>query len=149
MVQELILLSDVEGLGEEGSVVKVHDGYARNYLIPRKLAAAVTAASRKRLEKIRKDREIRLQAEEAAARVLAARIEAASVSLSAKAGEGEKLFGSVTPAHIADALKLQGIEVERHMILMDEPIKELGVFNISVKTHPQVQATLKVWVVEE
>ncbi len=149
MVKELILLSDVDGLGAEGSVVKVHDGYARNYLIPRKLAAAVTAASRKRLEKIQKEREIRRQAEEASARELAARIDAASVSLSAKAGEGEKLFGSITSAHIADALKLQGIEVDRHMILMDEPIKELGVFNIAIKVHPQVQATLKVWIVEE
>lgn len=149
MVKELILLSDVEGLGAEGSVVRVHDGYARNFLIPRKLAAAVTAASRKRLEKIQKEREIRRQAEEASARELAARIDAASVSLSAKAGEGEKLFGSITSAHVADALKLQGIEVERHMILMDEPIKELGVFNIAIKVHPQVQATLKVWVVEE
>ena len=149
MVKELILLSDVEGLGAEGSVVRVHDGYARNFLIPRKLAAAVTAASRKRLEKIQKEREIRRQAEEASARELAARIDAASVSLSAKAGEGEKLVGSITSAHVADALKLQGIEVERHMILMDEPIKELGVFNIAIKVHPQVQATLKVWVVEE
>ena len=149
MAQELILLSDVEGLGTEGSVVKVHEGYARNYLIPRKLAAAVTAASRKRLEKIRKDRDARLQKELDAARELATRIEAASVSLSVKAGEGEKLFGSVTSAHIADALKLHGIELDRHLIELDDSIKELGVYNVAIKVHPQVQATLKVWVVEE
>lgn len=149
MVQELILLADVEGLGTEGSVVKVHDGYARNFLIPQKKAAAVTAASQKKLEKIRKDREIRMQAEINVARELADRIEAASVSLSVKAGEGEKLFGSVTSAHIADALKLQGMEVDRHLIQMDDSIKELGVYNITVKVHSQVQATLKVWVVEE
>lgn len=146
---ELILLSDVDGLGEQGEVLKVAEGYARNFLLPRKLAAPVTEAAKKRIEKLRRERDEREQATLAALRELAGRIEKTSISIATKVGEGEKLFGSITAADIADALKLQGIEVDRRKIDLAEPIRELGVFNMSVKLHRQIEAPLKVWVVEE
>jgi large subunit ribosomal protein L9 len=149
MAMELILLSDVEGLGEQGEVVKVAEGYARNFLLPRKLAAPVTAAAKKRIEKLRREREERERATLATLRELAQRIEQTSVSIAAKVGEGEKLFGSVTSGDIAEALKLQGLEVDRRKIDLAEPLRELGVFTVTIKLHRQVEAPLKVWVVEE
>ncbi len=149
MANELILLSDVEGLGEQGQVVKVSPGYARNFLLPRQLAMPLTNAARKRIEKLRKEREERERAAVAAMHELAQRIEKTSISIAAKVGEGEKLFGSVTTSDIAEALKLQGIEVDRRKIDLPEPLRELGVFTVPIKLHPQVEAPLKVWVVEE
>ncbi len=149
MAKELILLSDVEGLGEQGEVVKVNEGFARNYLLPRKLAEPVTAAAKKRIEKLQRAREERERAAMAAHREMAQRIEQTSVSITAKAGEGEKLFGAITTSDIAEALKLQGLEIDRRKIDLAEPIKELGVFTVTVKLHRQVEAPLKVWVVEE
>ena len=149
MAKELILLSDVEGLGEQGEVVKVNEGFARNYLLPRKLAEPVTAAAKKRIEKLQRAREERERAAMAAHREMAQRIEQTSVSITAKAGEGEKLFGAITTSDIAEALNLQGLEIDRRKIDLAEPIKELGVFTVTVKLHRQVEAPLKVWVVEE
>jgi len=149
MAKELILLSDIEGLGEQGEVVKVSEGFARNFLLPRNMAAPVTAAAKKRIEKLQRDREERERAALTAHRETAQRIEQTSVSIAAKVGEGEKLFGSVTSSDIADALKLQGIEVDRRKIDLAEPIRELGVFTVPIKLHRQVEAPLKVWVVEE
>lgn len=149
MATEVILMADVEGLGKEGDVVRVADGYARNFLLPKKLAAPVTAATQRRIEKNRK-----LRAEEDAKRLegsreLAARIEKLSCNVPVKTGDEGKMFGAVTAAHIADILKAQGIELDRHQIELAEPLRELGVFSIPVRVHPEVQATLKVWIVEE
>jgi large subunit ribosomal protein L9 len=149
MSREVILMSDVPGLGSEGDVVKVSDGHARNYLLPRGLAAEVTDATRRRLEKVRRDRDQKDERELAQAKELAARLQGTSCNVGVKAGEGGKLFGSVTAAHICEALKLQGIAIDRHQLGLEEPIHELGVFNLPVRVHPQVSATLKVWVVEE
>ncbi len=149
MAIELILTETVEGLGAEGDVVRVAEGYARNYLLPRKLAAPVTEATRRRLETRRKAREAQQQKELEQARVQAAAIEQASCTLTAKTGEGGKLFGSITSADIAAALKAQGLELDKRQIELPEPLRELGVFNVPVKVHPEVQATLKVWIVEE
>lgn len=149
MAKEIILMSGVEGLGAEGDVVKVADGYARNYLLPRKLAAEVTDATRRQIEKKRVEREASQEEHLKETRALAARIEAASCTIPVKAGESGKMFGSVGTADIADALKEQGIEIERNRIELDDPIRELGVFSVPVKLNPQVETTLKVWVVEE
>jgi large subunit ribosomal protein L9 len=142
-------MQDIEGLGSEGDVVRVADGYARNYLLPRKLAAPVTEATRRQVEKKRREREERLAKERDAARQLAARIEQISCTIAVKAGEEGKMFGSVTAADIAASLKSQGIEVEKQQIELAEPIRELGVFNVVVRLQPEVQAALKIWVVEE
>jgi large subunit ribosomal protein L9 len=149
MTKELVLMADIEGLGLEGEIVKVSDGYARNYLIPRKLGARVTKAALKRLEKSKLEREARHLKELEAAQALTATLEKISCTLTAKVGENDKLFGSVTAADILASLKQQGIELDKRKLQLAEPIRELGVFQVKIKLHPQVETALKVWVVGE
>lgn len=149
MTKELVLMADIEGLGLEGEIIKVSDGYARNYLIPRKLGARVTKAALKRLEKSKLEREARHLKELEAAQALAATLEKISCTLTAKVGENDKLFGSVTAADILASLKQQGIELDKRKLQLAEPIRELGVFQVKIKLHPQVETALKVWVVGE
>ncbi|MGI6087004.1 MAG: 50S ribosomal protein L9 [Kiritimatiellia bacterium] len=149
MSRELILMSDVDGLGLEGSIVKVSEGYARNYLIPRKLAVPVDKAALRRLEKNRKEREDRQARELSAARAKAEELEKVSCTVTVKVGEGEKIFGSVTVTDIMGALKDQGFEIERRRILLADPIRELGVYDVKIRLHQEVEAVIKVWVVDE
>ena len=149
MSKEVILMTGVEGLGEEGAVVRVAEGYARNYLLPRKLAAPVTEAARRRIEKSRQEREEQHVRETAGARDMARRLEQASCTIAVKTGEGGKMFGSVSVNDIVNALKEQGVTLEKKQVLLGDPIRELGVFQVPVKLHPDVETTLKVWVVEE
>lgn len=148
MAKEVILMADVDGLGIEGDIVKVAEGYARNFLLPRNLAAPVSNMARRQLDKHRAEREARLLREREASLSLAEKLDTLSLTLTAKAGPDGKLFGSVGPGDIATALEAQGLKVDRHKI-QTEPLKELGVFDVVVKAGPDVQATLKVWVVEE
>jgi len=149
MARELILMADVEGLGLEGQTVKVSEGYARNYLLPRKMAVPVSHAALKRLEKNRLARESRQQNEHAAAQALAQALKQVSCTITVKVGENDKLFGSVNANDIADALKTHKIELDRRKIHLAEPIHELGVYTVKVKLHPEIEASLKVWVVGE
>ena len=149
MAIEVILMSDVKGLGAEGDVVRVAEGYARNMLLPKKLAAPVTDATRRQLEKKRKEREAQMAVERAAAEELAAKIAQVSCTITVKTGEGGKIFGSVTPGHIAEALKAQGVVVDKIQIELPDAIRELGVFNVPVNLKAVIQATVKIWVVEE
>ena len=149
MAKEVILMADVAGLGKEGDVVRVADGHLRNYLIPNKLAAPVTDATRRQLEKKRQGREQQLVQEREQAAALAKTIEQVSCTIPMKTGEGGKLFGSVTVTDLLAALKAQGVELAKHQLLLAEPLRELGVFQVPVKLHPDLQTTLKVWVVEE
>lgn len=149
MSVEVILMSDVKDLGAEGDVVRVANGYARNFLIPQKLAAPVTEATRRRLAKIRQEREVQRQKALETARTVANALGKASYTIRVKVGAEEKLFGSVTNADIAAVLHEQGFEVDRHAIVLEEPIRELGVYDVPVKLHPEVVATVKLWIVEE
>ncbi len=149
MAIELILMADVEGLGLEGQTVKVTEGYARNYLIPRKLAVGISHAALKRLEKNRLEREARQKKDLEAARTLAETIEQLSCTITVKVGENDKLFGSVSANDIADALKAQKIDLDRRKIHLAEPIREVGVYTVKIKLHPEVEASLKVWIVGE
>ena len=149
MALELILMADVEGLGLEGQTVNVTEGYARNYLLPRKLAVPISQAALKRLDKNRLARETRQQNERAAAQALAQALEQVSCTIPVKVGENDKLFGSVNANDIAEALKAQKIELDRRKIHLAEPIRELGIYTVKVKLHPEVEASLKVWVVGE
>jgi large subunit ribosomal protein L9 len=142
-------MADVEGLGTEGQVVRVAEGYARNYLLPKKLGAIVTEATQRRLARIQQKREAERKAEIEAARGKAAAIEKGSYTVAVKVGEGEKLFGTVTNTDIAKALEAQGFAVNKHGIVLETPIKELGVYEVKVKVHPEVEATIKLWVVQE
>lgn len=149
MAVEIQLMADVKDLGTEGQVVRVSEGFARNYLIPRKLGAPVTEASKRRLAKIQKQREaLRKEATEKD-RTLAAAIEKGSYTIPVKVGEGEKIFGSVTSNDIVKALQSQGFEIDKHAILLEAPIRELGVYEVKVKLQTDVMAVLKVWIVQE
>jgi len=146
---QVLLMTDVKDLGAEGAVVNVADGYARNFLLPRGLAAPVNEATRRRLVKMRSEREASMAARLAGARELAARLSGVSVTIPVKTSGAEKLYGSVGAPGIVKALADQGFEVERHMIDLEHLIKDLGVFEVKVKIHPEVEAAVKVWVVEE
>jgi large subunit ribosomal protein L9 len=147
MAVELILLEDVEDLGKAGDKVNVAPGYARNYLIPQGLAEKVTPGALRQIEARRERIEAKRREELEAAQALAKKIEEAEITIPMQAGEDEHLFGSVTTHIISDALKEQGIEVEHRRIKLEEPIRELGVFNVAVKLHSDVEATAKIWVV--
>ena len=149
MATEVILLKAVTGLGAEGDIARVAEGYARNFLLPGGYAAPVTAATRRRIDKLREARAAREAAERVEAQALAATLEKSGCTISVKAGEDGKLYGAVTAAQIADALGKQGTPVERRSIALDEPLRELGVFTVPVRLAPEVTANLKLWVVEE
>ena len=149
MAKEVLLMTDVENLGKEGDVVTVSEGYARNYLLPRKLAAPVTEATRRRLAKFQREREQTREATLAANQALAAKLQNVTCTIAVKTGEGERLYGSVAATDILRALKEQGFELDRHAVVLEHPLKELGVFDVPVKLHPQVETTIKVWIVEE
>ena len=149
MAKELLLMADVEGLGSLGSVVRVREGFARNYLLPKGLAAPITEATRRRLQKLQAVSLAESAAKLSSARELAARIEKVSCTLPVKTGEGDKLFGAVTAQNVADVLKAQGIEIDRRQVEMEQPIHELGIFQIPVRLHADLTISLKVWVVKE
>jgi len=149
MSKELLLMADVPNLGTEGQVVKVADGYARNYLLPRKLAAPVTPGMRRRLAKLQQDREVTRRKEMDQAQARAETLNKVSLTIAVKTVEGEKLYGSVTAADVVTALKTQGIEIGKDQVELPEPIKELGVFNVTLRLQRDITATIKLWVVEE
>ena len=141
---DIILLKDVEKVGEKLDIIKVKPGFGRNYLIPRGLAMVANATNRAKIDEI-KAKEAELQAGRLGeAKELAAKIEAATIKIGAKAGESGKIFGSVTNVQLAAALKDQlDIEVERKNIILDDEVKELGSYTATVKVHPSLSATLK------
>ena len=145
---QVILKTNVEKLGEEGDMVAVADGYARNYLIPRKLAVEATGKNRRVLEHEKRIETDHAAKEKKDAEKLAVEIANLSCTIRMQAGENDRLFGSVTALDIAAALEEQNIEIDRRKILLDEPIKELGVFTVPAKIHPDVTADIKVWVVK-
>jgi len=148
-VMEVILREHVDSLGRRGDVVKVADGYARNYLLPRKLALPATAGNKKHVERERGKFEAKETEERKVAEAMAERMGALEVAIARKVGETEALYGSVTTADIADALKAKGFEVDRRKLQLAEPIKKLGDFEVPVRLHPDVTARVKVHVVAE
>jgi large subunit ribosomal protein L9 len=146
---EVILREHVENLGKRGDIVKVADGYARNYLLPRKLALPVTDGNRKHVERERAKYEAKETEEKGVATGLAQRLEGLEIVVARRVGETEVLYGSVTAADIADALQEKGFEVDRRKLALAEPLKRLGEFDVPVKLHRDVAATLKVKVIAE
>lgn len=146
---EVILREDVAHLGKTGDLVTVKDGYARNYLIPRGLAYPATDANKRRIEAERERRAARLATERAQAESLAERLGAVSLTFTARAGEGEKLFGSVTAADIAAKLQEQGFEVDKRRVELEEPIRMIGIYKVPVRLEAGVVAEVRVWVVKE
>ena len=146
---EVILRQTVDNLGERGEIVKVADGYARNFLLPRKLALPATDANKKWVERERKITEARDLEEKGAADAIAARLNALELTITRKTGENDQLYGSVTNADIAELLATKGFEIDRRKILLPDPIKALGENTVPVKLHRDVTAQLRVTVAKD
>jgi large subunit ribosomal protein L9 len=146
---EVILREHVENLGKRGEIVKVADGYARNYLLPRKLALPATDGNRKHVERERKIVEARELQEKSQAEAIAARLASVDITIARRVGETDQLYGSVTSADIADFLKAKGFELDRRKLILPEPIKAIGDHDVPLKLHREVTVPLKVHVVKE
>jgi large subunit ribosomal protein L9 len=146
---KVILLEDIKSLGRAGSQVDVKDGYARNFLIPRRKALGATEANQRVFENEKKALAKKHLKEKEEAQALAGKIGGLSLTISRLAGEDDKLFGSVTNADVAEALAKEGHKVDKRDVILEEPLKALGIHEVSVVVHPEVKATVKVWVVKQ
>jgi large subunit ribosomal protein L9 len=146
---DVILREHVDNLGRRGEVVKVADGYARNYLLPRKLALLVTDGNKQQIERERGKFEAREQEEKKVAEAMAARLSGVEIQIARKVGETEVLFGSVTSTDVATAMAAKGFEIDRRRLTLREPIKKLGEYDIPLRLHPDVTIPIKVKVVAE
>jgi large subunit ribosomal protein L9 len=146
---EVILERDVENLGRRGQIIAVADGYARNYLFPRKLAVPATSANRRRLEQLRATMVRQETRETSDAELLAKQLTGLTLTLARKAGETDQLFGSVTAIDVAEALAAKGFQVDKRKIALDEPIKVLGEFDIPLRLHREVSVTVRVQITRE
>lgn len=146
---KIILRENIKGKGDAGEIIDVKPGFARNYLIPQNLAFLATDANMKVYERERVVKEKENQAKRSEADSLKAELEKISLTAAVKVGEDDRLFGSVTNQTIADLLKDQGYDINHRKIIIDEPIKELGVFEAKVEVFQDIEATVKVWVVKE
>ena len=146
---EVILKEDVASLGSRGDVVKVAEGYGRNYLLPRKLAIRASQGNKAVIEQMKAAAVRRSAKEKTGAEALAKQFEGLSVSFTRRAGEQEQLFGSVTSGDIADALTKKGFDIDRRKIQVHEPLKSLGEFNVAIRLHKDVTTHLKVVIEKE
>ncbi|MBA3948783.1 MAG: 50S ribosomal protein L9 [Acidobacteria bacterium] len=146
---EVLLREHVDNLGQRGDVVKVASGYARNYLLPRKLALKVTDANKKQIERERASAEAREAEERDAMQAIATKMEAIEIVIARRAGEGDTLYGSVTSADIADGLAAQGFETDKRKIQLGDPIRAIGESTVPVRLHRDVTANVKVKVVAQ
>jgi large subunit ribosomal protein L9 len=146
---EVILREHVDNLGRRGEIVKVADGYARNFLLPRKLALLATAANKQRIERERANFDAREAEERKVAEAMASRLAEVDVEIRRRVGETEVLYGSVTTSDIAEALASKGFEVDRRKIHLQEPLKKVGEFEVPIRLQRDVTATIKVKVAPE
>jgi large subunit ribosomal protein L9 len=146
---EIILTTTVEGLGKRGDVVKVKDGYARNYLLPRKLALPASASMKNVMTQENKQRVVRDEKVKRTVLEQAAKMKDISVTIVVQAGDEDKLYGSVGEYDIARAVTEQGFPVDHNMVVLEEHIKLLGVYTVPIRLHREVEVPVKVWVVKE
>jgi large subunit ribosomal protein L9 len=146
---KIILKEEVENLGHRGAVVTVKDGYARNYLLPKGLAMRFTPGAQKVLEQERRMYELRMLKAKEAAQAVAEKLGAVELTVAKRAGDQEVLYGSVTPTDIAELFKGQGLVVEKRRIVLHEPIKKLGDYDVHIRLHPEVIPVVKLHVVKE
>lgn len=146
---EVILHQDVDRIGKAGSIVKVKDGFARNYLLPNGLAIPLTAQNLKKIEqeKLRKNLEIEKLKNKAEG--LKAKIDGLSLTIPVLTQEEDKIYGSISSLEITRCLKEEGFEIDKNCIIFDEPIKSLGIYELNLKLHPEVSAKIKLWVVRK
>ena len=145
---KVILKEDVKGLGKLGEIVEVSNGYSRNFLLPQKKAVEATPHNINTVEQKKKELEDKMKQNLHEIEELSKKMSELSVTIARQVGEGEKMFGSVTTADIAEAITKEGMTIDKHQIILEKPIKELGLFHITVKLHPKVSAEIKVWIVK-
>jgi large subunit ribosomal protein L9 len=146
---ELILREDIQGLGVRGDLVRVRDGYARNYLLPQGLAVLATDAQKRILEKETKLREIRDERTKKNLVSIAEKMKDLSTTIVVQAGDEDKLYGSVGTHDISEAVTKQGFEIDHKQVMLDEPIKKLGIYTVPIRLHREIEVMVKVWVVKE
>ncbi len=144
---DIILVQDVEGVGTKGSMVHVKPGYARNYLLPRKLAIPATANAANLYRELERQRQVQEDRRLVVAREVAAKIDGVEVNIPAAANEEDTLFGSVSETDVVEALAKSGHKVAKHQVKLDDPIKQLGKYDVTLRIYGDVTATVKVWVV--
>ena len=146
-MKKVILKSDIEKLGKAGEVIKVKDGYARNFLIPQGFVLEVTPANLRSLEQEKKQKQLQQEKVKKEAEGLAGQLSGMSCTVTAEASDDDKLYGSVTAADIARAIEIEkNIKIDKKSVLLEEPIQALGIFEVSVKFHPEVTTKVRVWV---
>jgi large subunit ribosomal protein L9 len=146
---KIILLKEVEGLGKRGEIVQVADGYGRNYLLPNGFALTETPGNRKRVKEEERTKSAKKVKDKKDAEKLKEVLEKISLTTAVQVGEGDRLFGTVTPEDISSLLEKEGISIEKRKIHLTEPIKELGVYSIPIKLHTDIEGIVKLWVVRE
>ncbi len=146
---KVILRQDIENFGKTGDIVTVKDGYARNYLIPQKIAVTATTRNMRILEEDQKLMVKQLNKDHRKAEVMAKELENVSLTATVTVGEEDRLFGSVTAQIIADLLKEKGYDIDKRKVQLDEPIKALGIYTVTIKLHSEVDAKVRLWVVKE
>ena len=146
---EVILCQDVPSLGKAGEVLKVKDGYARNYLIPRKVVLAATKENIKQIEKVKAKLAAEYAQKRTEAEALAAKIAKVSCTITVEVNDQEKMYGAVSDADILRVLEQEGHKYERHDLVIEKPVEELGIFEIGVKLHPDVIGKFRLWVTKK
>ena len=146
---KVILIEDVKKLGSMGEIVQVKDGYARNFLFPKNLARPATESNLNIIEEIKRKKEAAIVKEKKLAEELRDKLSLVSCTLAVEAGDDDRLFGSVTAQDIANSFEEEGFSIDKRKFILEEPIKKLGVYHVSVKLHPEVSGDVKVWVVKK
>lgn len=146
---DVILNKDITGVGRQGQIIKVKDGYARNFLIPNGLAIPVNSANLKKLEEDKTRKELEEEKTRKEAETIKERLSSLSLTIPVLTQEGDKLYGSVTAVELSASLKEEGLEIDKNKIILDEPIKSLGIYEVPVKLHPEITMKMKVWVVKK
>src|SRR5580692_3432748 len=145
----IILMENIEKLGQVGDVVKVKDGYARNYLLPRQLGMPATTGNLKRIEREKVKRLALYEAEKKEAELKAEQLSKISLTISAEVNDQEKLYGAISESDIIDAIHKEGQKVDRKSLVLEKPVDDLGIFEVGVRLHPQVVAKMRLWVTKK
>jgi large subunit ribosomal protein L9 len=146
---DIILMENVEKLGQVGDVVKVKNGYARNYLLPRQLGMPATTGNIKRIEKEKTKRLAAYEADKKEAELKAEQLSKVSLTISVEVNDQEKLYGAISESDIIDAIHKEGQKVDKKSLVLEKPIDDLGIFEIGIKLHPQVIAKMRLWVTKK
>jgi large subunit ribosomal protein L9 len=146
---KIILRQDYEKLGKVGDLIEVKRGYGMNYLIPKKIAYPAKPNFIRMVQEEQRQKSFLVNKQKKVAEQVATKMENVSVTLAVSVGEGDKMFGSITNQDIEEGLKKQGFEIDRKNIILEEPIKALGIYSVPIKLHPEIDVKIKVWVVKE